>query len=190
MANLCQSCFLQFNDRQRRPRLLECKHVFCEKCISKEDFVCSYCGVISSTPVNILPVVADLIPLARMCPTHPEHNLKFYCLNDNEGICSRCRVDHTDCEIFLMSLKSEQQYRTDLRMRQPVGQPKAKLWKCSECAKLNSPSAEICMGCGEKRSKKRPCLSETPGFEWTCDCGKRNFTGRCGGCRKYYQSIS
>lgn len=191
MANLCQSCFSEYNGSNKKPRLLECNHIFCERCISGGNFVCSYCEVLSSTPVAVLPIVTELIPVGHMCPEHHEHRLKFYCLNDNVGLCSRCRGNHNTCDLFMMTLKTERQFREELRPQKPsTPARKRKTWKCSDCNRSNPVELEACDHCGSARRIKRPSLSLTPGFEWTCDCGRHNFTGRCTGCRKYYQNPS
>jgi hypothetical protein len=137
-----------------------------------------------------------------MCPEHPAHRLKYYCQDDNIGICSQCRNTHTRCSFFTMTLRTEAQIRAEIRQAQPrssshraegrPAQPRSsshreRRWKCSSCEALNDQTADTCQVCNVRRYNKRLCQRDTPGFEWTCECGRANDTGRCTGCRRFYQ---
>ena len=103
----CVVCFKFFNEKERRPRILECGHTFCETCIisminRRSD--CAKCRKkieyrsIEEVIVNYAVIsMMDKRPKGNLCKTHLVRK-DFYCRKCKLQICGNCvAIDHLKC---------------------------------------------------------------------------------------------
>jgi len=123
---LCQICYLQYNDRMQLPKMLDCGHTLCSKCLYTIPQVnnCIQCPVCRkmmtpyaflATNYTALKLVEDMSKnQATMCRHYPGHKADFMCLFDKEKICLYCKAfgDHKEHDLlpleeFQSSLKEK-----------------------------------------------------------------------------------
>ncbi|XP_042228169.1 uncharacterized protein LOC121870402 isoform X1 [Homarus americanus] len=132
----CKVCWIRYNTDDRRPRILDCGHTFCTKCLvtsaGKKTLRCPSCRTsykinsVSSVSINIniedflesTGLLASPQSTAGICAEHPDYPLFFYCLQHQVWMCYMCKnLNHPDidsCDVisyenYLLRLKKKGQ---------------------------------------------------------------------------------
>ena len=140
----------------KKPKLLKCFHVFCEKCLQplargrkkKQNLLCPNCRKETPLPVggvtglqgafylDTLLEIEDVLKqpsLSNHCPSHPEKEADLYCEQCDQLMCSYCLVfDHRDHHYDLLVNSFAKQDKMIVQSLKPVGEHIATLERTIE----------------------------------------------------------
>jgi hypothetical protein len=178
----CSQCNEAYDERQRLMRLLDCKHVFCEVCVTS-----------MANCVKCQGPIGEVTELQRVfrnrlsaCDVHGAP-LKYLCVEEGQAICLRCIDSHPHCQVAHLKVsilasdldqdgvwicrhcrngtessryichhcsRSSFEMLTKLSLQ---GRPTTH-WICSECTLINYRQVSICECCGRRRNYGRSRL--------------------------------